>query len=103
VEEVSLESNVVISTGGGVIKNKCNIENLRKNGIIVFVDRPLENIISDVDISGRPLLKKGIHEIKKIYDERYDIYKAYCDVSVHNTFSLEAMVEDIIKIYNEYF
>lgn len=102
VEEVSLESDVVVSTGGGVIKNKRNIENLKKNGIIIFIDRPLENIISDVDVSGRPLLKKGINEIKKIYDERYSFYKMYCDILVYNIFSLEIMVDDIAKSYSQY-
>ena len=92
VEKISVEKNIIIATGGGVIKN----------GIVVFIDRPLENIISDVDISGRPLLKKGINEIEKIYNERYDIYKAYCDFSVHNTLNLEAIVDDIVKSCNEY-
>ena len=102
VEKISVEKNIIIATGGWVIKKKCNIENLKKNGIVVFIDRPLENIISDVDISGRPLLKKGINEIEKIYNERYDIYKAYCDFSVHNTLNLEAIVDDIVKSCNEY-
>ncbi|OBR90333.1 MULTISPECIES: shikimate kinase [Clostridium] len=102
VEKVSVEKNIIIATGGGVIKKKCNIQNLKKNGIVVFIDRPLENIISDVDISGRPLLKKGIKEIEKIYNERYDIYKAYCDFSVHNILNLETIVDDIVKSCNEY-
>eukprot|EP00831_Metopus_contortus_P025426 TRINITY_DN21910_c0_g1_i1.p5 TRINITY_DN21910_c0_g1~~TRINITY_DN21910_c0_g1_i1.p5 ORF type:complete len:135 (+),score=31.02 TRINITY_DN21910_c0_g1_i1:481-885(+) len=57
--ELSKKNNSIISTGGGVVKNKNNIDYLKENGIIIFVDRPVENIIEDVDISKRPLLKDG--------------------------------------------
>ena len=42
IEEISKKNNSIISTGGGVILNKTNINNLKQNSIIVFVDRALE-------------------------------------------------------------
>ncbi|MFL0196673.1 shikimate kinase [Clostridium sp. WILCCON 0269] len=98
-EEVSLEENLVISTGGGVIKNKQNIINLKKNGVVIFVDRPLKNIIGDVDISTRPLLRNGTAEIEKLFQERYGLYNSYCDFSVYNICDIEKTVDDIIEIY----
>ena len=55
-EELSKNKNVIISTGGGVIKRKENIDFLKENGIVIFIDRSVDDIIGDVDISKRPLL-----------------------------------------------
>lgn len=99
VEEVSTQESMVISTGGGVIKKQVNIVNLKKNGIIFFIDRPLQNIVSDVDISTRPLLKNGTGEIEKLFKERYEIYNSSCDFSIDNIYTIEKVVDDIVEIY----
>lgn len=84
VEEISKTSPKIISTGGGVIKKAENIEILKRNGIIIFIHRPIEDIASDVDIKSRPLLKDGVEKLYKLYEERYPLYEAYCDYKVEN-------------------
>ena len=69
-EELSKNKNVIISTGGGVIKRKENIDFLKENGIVIFIDRSVDDIIGDVDISKRPLLKEGKEKVLKLYEER---------------------------------
>ncbi|MBM6861943.1 shikimate kinase, partial [Clostridium saudiense] len=49
----------VISAGGGVIKKDINMKLFYDNSIIIFIDRPIENILEDIDISKRPLLSDG--------------------------------------------
>lgn len=98
-EELSRTCSKVISTGGGVIKKLENIDTLKKNGIIIFINRPLENIISDVDVSKRPLLKEGKEKIYKLYKERYDLYKKYCDYEIMNDDKLEEVVSEIESIF----
>lgn len=88
----------IISTGGGVIKNHVNIENLKKNGIVIYIDRPVENIYTDIEISSRPLLKDGVEKLKQLYVERHPVYLAECDYHIKNTSSLEDVVEKIQKI-----
>ena len=85
-EELSKNKNVIISTGGGVIKRKENIDFLKENGIVIFIDRSVDDIIGDVDISKRPLLKEGKEKVLKLYEERYLLYKNYADeIVVNNT------------------
>ena len=49
IKEICKKENIVISTGGGVIKREENIKELKEKGKIFFIDRPLENIINDID------------------------------------------------------
>ena len=100
-QEVGLLENYIISTGGGVIKNPKNIEALQRNGIIIYIDRPVELILSDVEIAARPLLKDGPDKLYKLYKERHQRYLDVCNCHIQNTSSLEDVVEKIIKIIKE--
>ena len=52
IDNISKQNNLIISTGGGVIKRKENIDYLRRNSIIIFIDRDLELLQTT---SSRPL------------------------------------------------
>ena len=90
--------NSIISSGGGVVKKAINIEYLKKNSIVVFIDRPVENILGDIEVEKRPLLANGKEVLYKLYDERYELYKNYCDYRVENIGSLEEVVNKIAKL-----
>lgn len=94
--EFSKLDSHVISTGGGIIKRKENIFNFKKNSIIVFINRPIENIIRDIDISTRPLLKDGKENLYKLYNERINLYKDYCDIEINNDKDIEEVADTII-------
>jgi Shikimate kinase len=98
VHELSKEKSSVISTGGGVIKKHINIERLKETGVIIFIDRPVENIASDVEVSTRPLLKDGVHKLYELFNERYDIYKKCCDFHVMNDSDINETVKRIIGV-----
>ena len=98
VEYVSKKEKMVISTGGGVVKRERNIKALRENGIIIFINRPIESIVSDVDVEKRPLLKDGKEKIYKLFEERYDLYKKYCDIEVINDKDLDDVVDKITEM-----
>ncbi|WP_123054997.1 shikimate kinase [Clostridium sp. JN-1] len=96
--KLSEKVNLVISTGGGVIKRIDNIKNLSKNGIIIFIDRPVNNIASDADIQKRPLLKDDVSKLYELFDMRYEIYKKYCDFQVYNDSTMESTVKKILQL-----
>lgn len=98
VEEVSEYNSTIISTGGGVIKREENIKNLKHNGKLIFIDRPLEKILEDIDTENRPLLKYKKDNLYNLYKERYDLYKKYADYRILNESSLEEALNEILNL-----
>lgn len=93
------ENNAVISTGGGIVKLSRNIESLKESdSCTVFIDRPPELIIGDIDTSERPLLKDGADRLKNLYKERYELYKAVADIIIKNDTSLSDIVNKVCEI-----
>ena len=74
--------NVIISTGGGIIKNKAHKELM--NGLCVYLDVPLEEIEIRLNKSNvvRPLLQTKT--IYQLFEERKDLYDFFADVKVDN-------------------
>lgn len=103
VKEISEKQGTVISTGGGAVKFPQNIYYLKKNGTIIFIDRNLDDIISDVNMSTRPLLKNGVEAIHSLHKERYILYKGYADYIVPNTGSLDDVADAIIHLIDNNF
>ena len=92
------KKNILISTGGGVVKRKENIDILKKGSTIIFLDRPVENILEDVDVSKRPLLKDGKQKVLNLYEERYELYKSAADKIVVNDKNISDVIDEIKQI-----
>ncbi|MFC6464692.1 shikimate kinase [Marinilactibacillus sp. GCM10026970] len=86
----------IISCGGGVVLKKENIQALKKTGWIVFIDRPVDNIVEDIRVDHRPLLKDGTDKLYQLYDERIELYRSAADFVVKND-SSEAYVLKTIE------
>ncbi|MBX7372398.1 shikimate kinase [Clostridium chauvoei] len=90
--ELCKKKMAVISSGGGVVKRKKNIDLFKDNSIIIFIDRPLENILKDVNTSTRPLLTEGKEKLYKLYEERYRLYNEYSHLKVIN----DGLIKDVV-------
>lgn len=97
-KELSNKSKIIISSGGGVIKRKKNIDFFKDKGIIIFIDRSIEDILKDVDTSSRPLLSDGKSKLYNLYSERYNLYNNYCEIKIVNDTTIEETIDKIIKI-----
>lgn len=97
-KEIIKYDNVVVSTGGGVVKKQENINILKENGVVIFIDRPVEKIISDVDVSKRPLLKDGKDKVIELYNERYHLYIKAADNIVVNDGTINDILRKIKKL-----
>ena len=94
LKELSEKEGIIISTGGGAVKNKENIDILKENGIIVFLNRTIDDI-SRENHRNRPLLQNP-DNIQKLYDERIKLYRRYADIIIKNDDSMDVIVDRII-------
>jgi shikimate dehydrogenase len=78
VRAVADKTSAVIATGGGVILKKENLDALRENGKLIFIDRPLSQLIPTPD---RPLSSTP-EAVTKRYNERIDIYKSSANIII---------------------
>ena len=76
---------MMISTGGGTVMNPVNRHIMRSWGTIVLIDRPLEEILTDIKLDRRPTLRDGgLTEVERVYNERIQIYRDLADIVVRN-------------------
>ncbi|SFE59063.1 shikimate kinase [Peptostreptococcus sp. D1] len=97
LREVSTAESTVISTGGGVVVTPENRELLSKKPNVIYIDRSCEDILSDVNLQNRPLLKDNPNRIYKIYKERKGYYSSLCDYKIINDGSINDLVENTLK------
>ncbi|MEG2892883.1 MAG: shikimate kinase [Clostridium sp.] len=90
------EENIILSTGGGIIKSPLNRKFLKDNYLTIFLDRPLEKILGDVDETTRPLLKDNKNRLISLYEERYDLYKETCKIHLINDSDIDSIISKIL-------
>ncbi|MBR1495275.1 MAG: shikimate kinase [Succiniclasticum sp.] len=87
----------VLAMGGGVVLRRENIENLKKNGTIIFLDRSPGDIAGDVDTETRPLLAAGRKRIYDLYAQREALYREAADVTVRNKGTLKETLQRLVE------
>lgn len=94
IKEISKDATgSVIALGGGAVLRKENVNNLKKNGKIYFLNRPIEDIIPTSD---RPLATNR-QALEKRYNERYGTYINTCDKEIKVDGTAETVAEIIRK------
>ena len=93
VKEASQKSGIIIATGGGAVLRAENLKALRQNGVLFFLNRPLEDIMPTDD---RPL-SKDREALERRFNERYGIYKSSADYEIHIDGSIENAVSRIME------
>ena len=83
----------VIATGGGAILREENVDALKENGKLYFIDRPLSELIPTSD---RPL-SSDREAIEKRYNERYAIYNSTADVRIEVNSDAEGVKAKILE------
>lgn len=97
IAEISKEQGVIISTGGGVVLNPDNIDRLKANGLIFFLNRPLKLLIGTAD---RPLATNA-EALKRLYEQRYDKYVGSADIIISAENGIPDVAENILKEFNK--
>lgn len=96
IHKLSRMKHSIISTGVEVLKNHSNIKKLRENGVIIFIDKPIEKIIEDQEV-----FNNGSDEVLKLHErlsEEYEIYRKCCDLNLVNDNNIDDIVYYISSI-----
>jgi shikimate dehydrogenase len=93
IRSLSEKNGIVISTGGGAPLREENVDNLKKNGRLYFIDRPLGQLMPT---KSRPLASSA-EAIERRFNERYGIYSLAADVRIDADTSAPMTADKIIK------
>ncbi|MFX1572228.1 MAG: shikimate kinase [Promethearchaeota archaeon] len=98
-KKASKLKKTVISCGGGVVLNKINIDNLKKNCILVLLTATPEEIFNRIMMNGketRPVINKQDPklEIERVLNFRNPFYEASADIIIDTT---NKKIKDIVK------
>ncbi len=80
IADLAACQHTVIATGGGAVLREENVLNLRQNGRLYFIDRPVYSLIATAD---RPLSSTR-EDLQRLYKQRLPVYIACCDVHVQS-------------------
>ena len=96
------EDNIVVATGGGIIKRDDNIDILRKNSWNILLYASPEECQSRISIAKRPLLKgKNVLKVlKDLFEERKNRYFKVSDLIINTEKSSSLKIAK--KLYEDY-
>lgn len=93
IRELASLTGKVISTGGGAVLRGENIDALRRNGELFFIDRSPEYLIPTGD---RPLADKR-EKIERLYQRRIDTYMNTADYIIDGDCDPEDVADSVIN------
>ena len=93
IKDVSSKGSQIISTGGGVVLREENVHYLKRNGKLFFINADFERLCPT---DNRPLSDTK-EKLRKLYDERIDIYKFTADVIVPDMTTPEEEAQFILR------
>ncbi|CEG12194.1 Shikimate kinase [groundwater metagenome] len=102
IGNITKEDKTIIATGGGVVMNSNNVQNLKKNGKFILLTASKENMINRIKNSDRPRLTTGTcieEEVDKILNERMPVYLSIADYIIEtSSLTPKDIAEKIIKM-----
>ncbi len=93
IAELAKTGGKIIATGGGAVLDPANVRELKRSGILIFIDRSIENLKPTDD---RPLLQNR-EMLDKLFKDRYDIYRAAADVTLDGNGNVRENTMRVLK------
>lgn len=102
LERVLTREDSVIATGGGIVTRAENIRMMREKGVVVWLCRPLEDMIADVRQDTRPNLAGDKAErMRTLYGQRERLYAAAAHLSFDNRMPPKESAKALQKLLTE--
>lgn len=96
-EKMSHEKGTIVSTGGGIVTREENMQYLKQNSVVVYINRSVEDIIKNLRMDKRPMLKGKTDTLYPMYEKRHPLYLKYADIEVINDGDFESGVENVLN------
>lgn len=100
-KELSRKDDLVISTGGGVILRPENVDALRQNAMVFWLNRPAEDIFDRTALDDRPLAQDGKAAFLERFAQRESKYRTAAHFVVEDFSSPQATVNCILSHFLE--
>lgn len=98
-KKVAEMNGVVVSTGGGAMTFKRNVDEIKEGSKVVFLDASFDVICDRIgDSSTRPLFQDK-EKAKKLYDERKDKYLSAADYVINGDMGARKTAMQIAEIF----
>ena len=68
---------------------------LKKNAVVVYINRSVEDIKKNLKLEKRPMLKGRTDTLYRMYSERNGLYRKYADVVVVNRTDFQEGVDNV--------
>ena len=85
-EEILLSENItdaVVSTGGSAVYSQAGMERLKKQGLVIYLDVPLQQLRNRIDnYESRGIARKPGQSFSELFEERRALYDYYADYRV---------------------
>lgn len=101
INRLALKNGIIISTGGGAVLKRENLDVLKESGIIIYIERDISVIAKTVAGDDRPLFKNGKKAIYELFEKREAMYLSSADFNVKNNDVPEKAVSEIMDIYEK--
>ncbi len=83
----------ILSCGGGVIKNPDTMRYLSENGLVIWIERNLNQLFPT---DSRPLAGSE-QALQNLYQERLPLYQKYSDLHIDNNGNIEDTISEILS------
>ena len=93
------ENHQLLSCGGGVVKRAENLRALHQNGVVLFIDRPVETLA----VGGERPLSSSMDALRRMEAQRRPLYLAAADAVIPNTGTLEDALRAAMEALDEIF
>ena len=102
LERALARGDGVIATGGGIVTRAENIRMMREKGVVVWLCRPLEDMIADVRQDTRPNLAGDKEErMRTLYAQRAHLYEAAAHLQFDNRMPPREAAKMLEKLLTE--
>lgn len=98
LNDLSKKTDLLVSTGGGIILDPENKNTMINTGRVVFIDVNLTTLRRRIDVNDRPLVVNMDQALEDLYFHRLDLYKNAATDRFDNNGELEESIEKFVEM-----